>query len=72
MNLEEKIALIEELMDLDEGTLKEDSVLDEFEEWDSLSKLSLMAEVKKQAGKKLTVNEVNAFETVKDICDYFE
>lgn len=72
MNVEEKIALIEEMMDLDEGMLKEDSVLEEFEEWDSLSKLSVMAEVKKRTGKKLTVNEINTFETVKDICRYFD
>ena len=72
MNVEEKIALIEEMMDLDEGMLNEDSVLEEFEEWDSLSKLSVMAEVKKRTGKKLTVNEINTFETVKDICRYFD
>ena len=38
MSLEEKIALLEEIMDLDEGTLEADSLLDDFEEWDSLSK----------------------------------
>jgi acyl carrier protein len=72
MSLEEKIGLIEELMDLDEGTLKEDSVLEEFEEWDSLSKLSIMAEVKKKFGKKLNVAQINDFKTVKDICDYMD
>lgn len=72
MKVEEKIALIEELMDLDEGTLEFDSELEDFEEWDSLSKLSLMAEAKKCFGKKLTVKEMDTFKTVKDICDYFE
>lgn len=72
MSVEEKIALIEEMMDLDEGMLNEDSVLEEFEEWDSLSKLSVMAEVKKRTGKKLTVNEINTFQTVQDICRYFD
>lgn len=70
MTTEEKIELIEELMDLDEGTLTEDSILGDFEEWDSLSKLSLMAEVKKQFGKKLTADEIKAFVTVRDIVDY--
>ena len=53
MSLEEKITMLEELMDLDEGTLTASSVLEEFEEWDSLSKLSLMAAAKKEFGKKL-------------------
>lgn len=70
MTREEKLELIEEIMDLDEGTLTEDSVLEDFEEWDSLSKLSLMAEVKKQFGKKLTAEDVKGFVTVKDIIEY--
>ncbi|MCH5265257.1 MAG: acyl carrier protein [Lachnospiraceae bacterium] len=72
MSLEEKIELLEDVMDLDEGTLKPDSVLDDFEEWDSLSKLSLMGEVKKQFGKRLTVDEIKEFKTVQDICDYLQ
>ena len=38
MTIEEKIAMLEDVMDLDEGELKLDSVLAEFEEWDSLSR----------------------------------
>lgn len=71
MTVEEKIEMLEEIMDLDEGTLAADSVLEEFEEWDSLSKLSLMAAAKKDFGKKLTVEEIKGFHTVKDICDYW-
>lgn len=37
MSLKEKITMLEELMDLDEGTLNASSVLEEYEEWDSLS-----------------------------------
>ena len=70
MNLEEKIVLLEELMDLEDGTLEASSELEEFEEWDSLSKLALMAAAKKEFGKKLTVEEMNMFKTVQDICDY--
>ena len=70
MTVEEKIELLEELMDLDEGTLTLESELDEFEEWDSLSKLSLMAEAKRKFDKKLTVDEMKEFKTVQDICDY--
>lgn len=70
MTQQEKLELLEEIMELDEGTLAMDSVLDDFEEWDSLSKLSLMAEAKKQFDKNLTVEEIKTFTTVSDVCDY--
>lgn len=72
MTIQEKINVIEEVMDLDEGTLEVSSVLEDFEEWDSLSKLSLMAMVKKEFDRKLTNEEIKAFRTVQDICDYLE
>lgn len=70
MTTEEKIELLEELMELDEGDLTEDTLLEDVEEWDSLTKLSLMGEVKRKFGKKLAATEVANFKTVKDICDY--
>ncbi len=72
MTTEEKIAMLEETMDLDEGTLSLDDVLADYEEWDSLSKLSLIVEAKKRVGKVLLTDEMQQFVTVKDICDYFE
>lgn len=71
MTIEEKIAMLEEIMDLDEGTLSLDDKLDDYEEWDSLSKLSLIAEAKKQLGKVLDVETIRGFLTVQDICNYF-
>lgn len=70
MTIEEKIAMLEDVMDLDEGELKLDSVLAEFEEWDSLSKLSLIAMAKQDFGLVLTTDVISTFDTVKDICDY--
>ena len=55
MTIEEKIAMLEDVMDLDEGELKLDSVLAEFEEWDSLSKLSLIAMAKQDFGDRKSV-----------------
>ena len=69
MSNEEKIALIEEIMDLDEGSLTMDSVLQEFEEWDSLIKLSLIAEAKQEFGVVLNTDMIQQFVTVRDICD---
>lgn len=70
MSTDEKISMLEEIMDLDEGTLCLDSVLEDFEEWDSLSKLSLIAAAKKDFGIVLGTEKIAAFSTVKDICDF--
>lgn len=72
MKVEEKIALLEETMELDEGELKIDSALADYEEWDSLSKLSLMALSKQKFNKTLTADILRNFVTVKDICDWME
>ena len=70
MTIEEKIELLEELMDVEPGTLTVETVLDDIEEWDSLSKLSLIAEAKKGFGLALQAETLNAFTTVKDICNF--
>ncbi len=72
MTEQEKLTFLEEVMDVDEGTLSLDMVLEDIEEWDSLSRLGLLAEVKKRFGKKLTADEIRAFETIRDICNYLE
>lgn len=71
MKVEELIELVEEVMDLDEGTVSVDDVLEDYEEWDSLAKLSLMAAAKKDFGVALSAADVKLFETVKDICKFF-
>lgn len=72
MTTEEKIAMLEDVMDLDAGELKLDSVLKDFEEWDSLSKLSLIAMAKQNFGLILTTDDIKSFYTVKDICNYLK
>ena len=68
MSLEEKLELLEEIMDY-EGV---DMVLSDLEEWDSLSTLALAAKVKELYGENLTNDEIQNFKTVKDICDYLK
>lgn len=72
MTIEEKIELLEELMDLEEGDLTPDSVLADFEEWDSLSKLSLIATAKQKFGLLLQPATIRGFVTVQDVCDYLK
>lgn len=71
MSLEEKLELLEEIMDY-EDSLGVDIVLSDLEEWDSLSTLALAAKVKELYGENLTNDEIQNFKTVKDICDYLK
>lgn len=70
MTLEDKIKMMEEMMDLDEGILTPETVLEEIEEYDSFFKLYLTTYVKKNLDKRLTVAELESFCTVQDICEY--
>ena len=71
MSLEEKLELLEEIMDY-EDSLGVDMVLSDLEEWDSLSTLALAAKVKELYEENLTNDEIQNFKTVKDICDYLK
>ena len=70
MSVKEKLEALEEMMDLEEDTITLEMNLEDIEEWDSMSKLYLMAYVKKEFGQKLTVEEMRQFQTIEDICNY--
>ena len=70
--MKEILEMLEEIMDLSEGTLETTTVLGDLEEWDSLSTLSLMSEAKQKYGKRLSINEITTFITVQDIIDYLQ
>ena len=70
MTQEEKLELLEEVLDMDKEDIDVTMNLEEMDEWHSLSKLGLMAEVKTRLNKRLTVEEVQKFKTVQDIIDY--
>ena len=67
MTTEEKIALIEETLEMDEGTLQEDTVLADVEEYTSMAKLSLIVMMDDEFGVKLTGDMIKGFKTVGDI-----
>ena len=70
MEVAKKLALLEEVMDLDEGTLTPDMKLSEIEEYDSMVKLSLIVLMKDEFDKTITVKEINNFVTVQDVLDF--
>ena len=70
--LKEKLALLEETFDVDEGTLAPDMSLDEIEEYDSMTKLSLIVMVEEEFGKKLSGEDIKGFQTVQDILNVMQ
>lgn len=70
MTNEEKMRLLEETLELDANSLTEETVLADVEEFDSMSKLSLIVLCDDEFGKKLSGEELSGFKTVKDILDF--
>ena len=69
MTIEEKLALLEENMEMDAGSLRADMDLYDVEEYDSMSKLSIIVMMEDQFGVKLTSDMVRGFTNVQDILD---
>ena len=67
MTTQEKIALIEETLEMDEGVLTPDTVLTDLEEYTSMAKLSLIVLMDDEFGVKLTGDMIKSFTTVADI-----
>ena len=72
MTEQEKLALLEETIEAEEGSLKPEMALEEIEEYDSLAKLSIIVMMEDNFGKKLAANDVRAFKTVADILKCME
>lgn len=72
MTTAEKLEKLEEIMDLEPNTLKEDDVLSEYEEWDSVAALSLIAFMDEEFGKAVKGAEIKAFVTVSDVLAIME
>ena len=66
MSEKERIELLEEIMDLEEGTLNLDDELKNYDEWDSLTALTFISEMDSRFGKKIPGEQIKAFVTVKD------
>ena len=72
MDIQEKLAKLEDIMELDEGTLRPETLLEEIEEWDSLAALSYVVMMTDDFGKNVTGAEIRAFKTVQDILNTME
>ena len=70
MTTEEKIALLEDMLELDNDSLNPETVLADIDEYDSMAKLSLIVLMDDECGKKLTGEQIRDFKTVQDILDF--
>lgn len=67
MSEQEKLYLLEETLELDEGTLEMDMNLEDVDEYDSMAKLSIIVMMEDEFGIRLTGDDIKAFITVGDI-----
>ena len=67
MTLQEKLEFLEDIMDV-EDALSEDMLLENIEEWDSLSVLLLITQMKKEFGIIISTSDIKGFMSVSDIC----
>lgn len=72
MSEKEKIEFLEEIMDLDGETLNPNSILAEFEEWDSLAALTYISEMDSRFGKKISGEQIKSLVTVADAITLME
>ena len=72
MTNQEKIALLEETLEIDEGTLTEDTLLEDVDEYDSMAKLSLIVMMDDEFDVKVTGDMIKGFQTVGDILAVME
>ena len=72
MELKEKLALSEETLDVDEGSISPETALADVDEWDSIAALSLIVMLDEEFEKTITGDEIRALVTVNDILAYME
>ena len=72
MSNEKKMEMLAEIMELDVSESREDAELSDYDEWDSITALSVIALVDEQFHKNLSGNQVKEFRTIKDVLDVME
>ena len=72
MENREKIAKLEEMMELEEGSLTEETLLDDVEEWDSVAAISYIALLDEEFGVSISAKVIKSFKTVADAISYMK
>ena len=66
MKKEEFLTALEDVLQREEACAEDDDLAD-YEEWDSLSKMAIMAHFDKNFGVKITLNQLGELKTVADL-----
>ncbi len=72
MTTKEKLALLEDMFEMEEGELDPSMELESIEQWDSMTKLSLIILMDDECGKTLKSDDIRGFTTVQDILNYMD
>lgn len=72
MSIQEKITMLEDMLELENGTLTPEMELSSIEEYDSMAKLSLIVLMDDEFNKKLTGEQIIKFKTIQDVLDFME
>jgi len=72
MDNDNKIKLLENVFEVEEGEITPDLLLDDMENWDSVTKLALIVMVEDEYGKLLSSDNIRSFNCIKDIMAYME
>ena len=70
MTRDEIIRMIEDMLDVESGSLTEQTLLADIEEYDSMAKLSLIVMSDDEFDTKLTGEQILKFVTIQDIVDF--
>lgn len=72
MDNEKKLAMLKDVFELEEEELSADMVLEDIDEYSSITKLALIVMMSDEFNKKLTNDQIRSFQTVQDIMDFME
>lgn len=69
MELSSKIELLEDMLELDAGSLTPEMALSDIEEWDSMAALSLIVLMDEEFGKTISGQDIKKLASIQDILD---
>ena len=67
---EKIIALMEEVLKVSEGTITENTKMEDLEEWDSLAHVMLIGELEERLGVEIPLDEAVEITCVREILEY--
>ena len=70
MSDKEKLAILEEMFEMDEGDISVEMLLEDIEEWDSMARVALVVVMSDEFDKTITNEDMDKFQTIQDIMNF--